>query len=137
MSPLLDQLADTGGCTQWGYSFHQSSLPAMPCQFDRYNGDFSAHAHLLTCNHPPLGWQHVLGLSGAMVSSLFKFCSAYICSPLYTCALLRSGYPLPPDRGLRYSESPCLRSLPEGRGLSVPASCRGRRGRLYPSPSAS
>ena len=40
-------------------------------------------------------------------------------------ALLRSGYPLPPDRGLRYSESPCLRSLPEGRGLSVPASCRG------------
>ena len=91
VSPGLDQLADTGGCTQWGYSFHQSSLPVMPCQFDRYNGDFLAHAHLLTYNHPPLGWQDVLDLSGVMVSSLFKFCSAYICSPLYACAYLLLG----------------------------------------------
>ena len=54
----------------------------------------------------------------------------------YMFHLLRSGYPLPPDRGPRYSESPHLWSLPEGRGLSVPASCHRQCGCLYPSPSA-
>ena len=39
--------------------------------------------------------------------------------------MLRSGYPPLPDRGPRYSESPCLQSLPEGHGLPFPHHAMG------------
>ena len=51
--------------------------------------------------------------------------------------LLRSGYLLPPDRGPRYSESPCLRSLPEGRGLPFPRLAAGDADAcIHPHPPA-
>ena len=51
--------------------------------------------------------------------------------------LLRSAYLLPPDRGPRYSESPCLRSLPEGCGLPFPCLAAGDMDAcIHPHPPA-
>ena len=52
-------------------------------------------------------------------------------------ALLQSGYLLLPDRGPRYSESPCLRSLPEGHGLPFPRHAVGNADAcIHPHPPA-